>query len=692
MSQDFLVEIGTEELPPKSLLGLSQAFQRELETRLRAVELTFGAVQAYAAPRRLAVHVAGLAQRTPDKREQVWGPPAKVAFDAEGNPSRAGIAFAEKNGFPVEALRDKIANDGKQDKLCHEQHISGRATVELLADTVNAALDALPIAKRMRWGSRRDEFVRPVHWVVLLYGETVCPGTVMGLTPGNRSRGHRFHHPEEVVIASPEQYPLAMLEAKVIAHFGERQEIIAEGVNRLAEAAGGTAVIDPDLLDEVTALNEWPVPLAGRFEERFLEVPAEALISSMKEHQKYFHVVDDSGKLLPMFITVANIESRDPARVVAGNERVIRPRLADAAFFYETDRKQTLESRREQLRNIVFQADLGTVYDKTERVAVLAAALAPRCGGDTALAERAARLSKSDLVTNMVGEFDELQGIMGRYYALDDGEPAEVAEALFEQYLPRFAGDRLPNTATGKALALADRLDTLVGIFGIGQPPSGSRDPFALRRASLGVLRILVEGDIDLNLRPVLEQAQGLHPNLKVRDGLTEQVLTYLTERFRAWYEDEDIPATVFMAISAKGLDNPLDIHQRVHAVQAFNQLPEAAALAAANKRVSNILAKLDEPVAERVDTALLQEAAEQELAKQLTSYSERVAPLLARHDYTETLQVLAGLREAVDRFFDDVMVMSDDEALRGNRLALLQRLRDLFLQVADISYLVPAK
>lgn len=692
MSQDFLVEIGTEELPPKSLLGLSQAFQRELETRLRAVELTFGAVQAYAAPRRLAVHVAGLAERTPDKREQVWGPPAKVAFDAEGHPSRAGIAFAEKNGFPVEALRDKIANDGKQDKLCHEQHISGRATVELLADTVNAALDALPIAKRMRWGSRRDEFVRPVHWAVLLYGDTVCPGTVMGLTPGNRSRGHRFHHPEEVVIASPEQYPLAMLEAKVIAHFEERREIIFEGVNRLAEAAGGTAVIDPDLLDEVTALNEWPVPLAGRFEERFLEVPAEALISSMKEHQKYFHVVDDSGKLLPMFITVANIESRDPARVVAGNERVIRPRLSDAAFFYDTDRKHTLDSRREQLRNIVFQADLGTVFDKTERVAVLAGALAPRCGGDAALAERAARLSKSDLVTNMVGEFDDLQGIMGRYYALDDGEPAEVAEALFEQYLPRFAGDRLPASATGRAVALADRIDTLVGIFGIGQPPSGSRDPFALRRASLGVLRILVESEIDLDLRPVLEQAQTLHHNLKVRDGLTEQVLTYLTERFRAWYEDEDIPATVFMAISAKGLDNPLDIHQRVHAVQAFNQLPEAAALAAANKRVSNILAKLDEPVAERVDTALLQEAAEQELAKQLASYSERVAPLLARHDYTETLQVLAGLREAVDRFFDDVMVMSDDKALRRNRLALLQQLRDLFLQVADISYLVPAK
>ncbi len=692
MTQDFLVEIGTEELPPKSLLGLSQAFQRELETRLRAVELTFGAVQAYAAPRRLAVHVAGLAQRTPDKRELVWGPPAKVAFDADGNPSRAGIAFAEKNGFPVEALRDKIANDGKQDKLCHEQHISGRATVELLAETVNAALDALPIAKRMRWGSRRDEFVRPVHWVVLLYGDTVCPGTVMGLTPGNRSRGHRFHHPEEVVISSPAQYPLALLEAKVIAHFGERQEIIAEGVARLAEAAGGEAVIDPDLLDEVTALNEWPVPLAGRFEERFLEVPAEALISSMKEHQKYFHVVDDSGSLLPVFITVANIESRDPARVVAGNERVIRPRLADAAFFYETDRKQTLESRREQLRNIVFQADLGTVYDKTERVAVLAAALAPGCGGDPALAERAARLSKSDLVTNMVGEFDELQGIMGRYYALDDGEPAEVAEALFEQYLPRFAGDRLPHTATGKALALADRLDTLVGIFGIGQPPSGSRDPFALRRASLGVLRILVESDIDLNLRPVLEQARGLHPNLKVQEGLTEQVLTYLTERFRAWYEDESIPATVFLSIAAKQLDNPLDIHQRVHAVQAFNRLPEAAALAAANKRVSNILAKLEQPVADNVDETLLQEAAEQELAGQLADYRERVAPLLARHDYTETLQVLAGLRESVDRFFDDVMVMSDDEALRRNRLALLQRLRDLFLQVADISYLVPAK
>lgn len=692
MSQDFLVEIGTEELPPKSLLTLSQAFQRELETHLRAVELTFGEVQAYATPRRLAVQITGLAGRTPDKREQIWGPPAKVAFDADGDPSRAGIAFAEKNGFPVEELRNKIANDGKQDKLCHERHIAGLATVELLADTVNAALDALPIAKRMRWGSRRDEFVRPVHWIVLLYGETVCPGTVMGLTPSNRSRGHRFHHPQEVVIATPDQYRSAMREAKVIAHFGERREVILEGVKQLAQAAEGHAVIDPNLLDEVTALNEWPVPLAGRFEKRFLEVPAEALISSMKEHQKYFHVVDDSGVLLPMFITVANIDSREPARVVAGNERVIRPRLSDAAFFYETDRKQTLESRREQLRNVVFQADLGTIFDKTERVAALAGTLAANCGGDPADAERAARLSKSDLVTNMVGEFDDLQGVMGRYYALDDGESAEVAEALFEQYLPRFSGDRLPATPTGRALALADRIDTLVGIFGIGQPPSGSRDPFALRRASLGVLRILVEGNIDLNLRPVLERAQALHSHLSVTDGLTEQVLTYLTERFRAWYEDENIPATVFMSIAAKRLDNPLDIHQRVHAVQAFNQLPEAAALAAANKRVSNILAKLDEPAADQVDSALLKEAAEQELATQLADYSARVAPLLVEHDYAQTLQVLAGLRDSVDRFFDDVMVMSDDQALRHNRLALLQQLRDLFLQVADISYLVPAR
>lgn len=692
MSQDFLVEIGTEELPPKSLPGLSQAFQRELESRLKAAELAFGDVQAYAAPRRLAVHIAQLAGRTPDKREQVWGPPAQVAFDADGNPSRAGIAFAEKNGFPVEQLRDKVASDGKQDKLCHEKHTEGLTTVELLADLVNASLNALPIAKRMRWGNRRDEFVRPVHWVVLLYGETVCPGTVMGLVPGNRSRGHRFHHPDEVVISSPAHYQDAMREAKVIAHFGERRDLIRDGVTRLAQASGGTAVIDPDLLDEVTALNEWPVPLAGRFEERFLDVPAEALISSMKEHQKYFHAVNAEGALLPMFITVANIDSRDPARVVAGNERVIRPRLSDAAFFYETDRKQTLENRREQLRNIVFQADLGTVFDKTERVAALAKALAPACGGDGSRAARAAQLSKSDLVTNMVGEFDDLQGIMGRYYALDDSEPAEVAEALFEQYLPRFAGDRLPATATGRALALADRIDTLVGIFGIGQPPSGSRDPFALRRASLGVLRILVESGIDLALRPVLDQARALHGNLKVKEDLTEQVLTYLIERFRAWYEDENIPATVFLAIAAKGLDNPLDIHQRVHAVQAFNQLPEAAALAAANKRVSNILAKLDEPVADTVDDTLLKEVAEQKLAGQLASYSARVAPLLARHDYTGTLQVLAGLREPVDRFFDDVMVMSDDDALRRNRLALLQQLRDLFLQVADISQLVPAK
>lgn len=692
MTQDFLVEIGTAELPPKSLRALSDAFQRELETRLAAEELSFGTVQSFAAPRRLAVHIAELAEGTPDKIETIWGPPAKVAFDADGNPSRAGLAFAEKNGIAAEELRNKIASDGKQEKLCHQQHIAGRSTIELLVNIVNAALAALPIAKRMRWGARREEFVRPVHWVLMLYGEQVCPGTVMGLTPSNRSRGHRFHHPDEIVISAPADYEKQLYDAKVIAHFETRRDLIYDGVSAAAQYAGGTAVIDTDLLDEVTALNEWPVPLAGHFEQRFLEIPAEAVISSMKEHQKYFHAVDDDGVLLPLFITVANIESREPHRVVAGNERVIRPRLADAAFFYENDRRQSLMSRRETLRNVVFQADLGSIFDKTERVAALSEILAQPCGGDAVLAVRAAQLSKSDLVTDMVGEFDDLQGTMGRYYALHDGESAEVADALFEQYLPRFAGDRLPHSTTGRTLALADRLDTLVGIFGIGQPPSGSRDPFALRRASLGVLRILVESEIDLELRAVLAQAQALHSNLKVSDGLSEQVLTYLLERFRAWYEDQGISTLVFMAIAAKKLDNPLDIHQRVMAVHAFNQLPEAEALASANKRVSNILTKQKEAIPGEIDQTLLQDPAERQLASQLEDYRQRIAPLLAQRDYTQALQVLAGLRDAIDRFFDDVMVMSDDQSLRRNRLALLQQLRDLFLQVADISHLVPVK
>ena len=696
MSTDFLVEIGTEELPPKALLTLSNAFRDEILSQLNAVQLTFGEVQTFAAPRRLAVIIKGLDEQTPTKEIVAWGPPVKVAMDADGNPTRAAEAFAKKNGLSLDQLANKVESDGKQDKLCHRATEPGRKAEDLVGLMIESALAALPIPKRMRWGARREEFVRPVHWVVMLLGDNVVNAQVMGLTAGNTSRGHRFHSNGDIVIQSPANYQEDLRSAYVIADFSERRELIRQGVIAAAKESGGTAVISDALLDEVTALNEWPVPLLGRFEERFLAVPAEALVSSMAEHQKYFHVVDSAGELLPMFVTVANIESRDPAQVINGNERVIRPRLADAAFFYETDQKTTLEARRESLKSIVFQAKLGSIFDKTERVAKLAEILAPMTGAEPSLSKRAAELSKSDLVSEMVGEFDDLQGTMGRYYAANDGEHPEVAEALFEQYLPRFAGDSIPATATGATLALADRLDTLVGIFGIGQPPTGSKDPFALRRASLGVLRIIVERGIDLDLHEALtaaaSQHMGLGTDTNTIEDITKQVLTYMIDRFKSWYEDENIPTEVFQAVAARQLCNPLDIHQRVQAVHSFNQLPEASALAAANKRVSNILAKQTERIPTEVDNTLLADCAEKNLALSLAELASEVKPLQQDRDYADVLKQLAKLRQPVDQFFDDVMVMVDDENVRNNRLALLQQLRNLFLEVADISLLAPAK
>lgn len=697
MSADFLVEIGTEELPPKALLTLSNAFRDSILAQLKQEQLGFEAVESFASPRRLAITINELQTETPAKEIVAWGPPVKVAFGDDGKPTKAAEAFAKKNGIAIDDLDTKIENDGKQDKLCHRATEPGKKTADLLGSIVETSLGSLPIPKRMRWGANREEFVRPVHWVVMLLGENVVDTTVIGLSAGNTSRGHRFHSTGDIMITSPSSYQSTLRDAYVIADFTERREIIRQGVTKAAEDQGGTAVIDDSLLNEVTALNEWPVPLLGGFEERFLAVPAEALVSSMAEHQKYFHVVDSNNKLLPLFITVANIESTDSAQVINGNERVIRPRLADAAFFYETDLKTTLEARREPLKNIVFQAKLGSIFDKTERVAKLAEALAPASGADKALASRASELSKSDLVTEMVGEFADLQGTMGRYYASNDGEHSEVAEALFEQYLPRYAGDDIPSTATGATLALADRLDTLVGIFGIGQPPTGSKDPFALRRASLGVLRIIVERGIDLDLRETLSLAIAQHSTLNKNSEAAEkivlQVLTYMLDRFKSWYEDENIPTEVFLAVAEKQLSNPLDIHQRVLAVHAFNQLSEAAALASANKRVSNILAKqYGNNVPVEIDNTLLADDAEKALALSLAELSNVVKPLKQGRDYTDMLKQLAKLHQPVDSFFADVMVMVDDEAQRNNRLALLQQLRNLFLEVADISLLAPAK
>ena len=697
MSADFLIELGTEELPPKALKSLSNAFTDGVISGIRDLGLNFESTESFAAPRRLAITISGLDTQTPDKDLVIWGPPTKVAFAEDGTTSRAAEAFASKNGVGVDQLPSLVDNDGQQDKLCIRRTEKGIETKSLLANIVNESLAKLPIPKRMRWGYKKEEFVRPAQWVVLLFNNQVLNDKVLGITAGNTSRGHRFHANQEIVIQSPSSYQKQMRDAFVIADFNERRELIAKGVAKLASEINGVAVVEDDLLDEVAALNEWPVPLLGKFDKHFLSIPAQALISSMKEHQKYFHILDNKDQLLPAFITVANIESTDSAQVIDGNERVIRPRLADAAFFYTNDKQSSLESRRDSLKNIVFQADLGSVFDKTERVATIAEYLAEQTGAKPDLARKAAELSKSDLVTDMVGEFDDLQGVMGRDYALNDGETPEVAEALFEQYLPRFSGDILPSTDTGTALALADRLDSLMGIFSIGQQPSGSRDPFALRRASLGVLRIMLERNIDLNLKDLLSYCNSqlaIGKSAKVSGKeLEKQVLTYILERFKSWYKEKSLPTEVFLSVAALELGNPVDIDARVSAVHKFTSLPEASSLAAANKRVSNILSKqLSDNSAPDLNTDLLKEDAEQQLASNLDKLEKLIAPMLEKRDYYAVLENLASLKQPVDQFFEDVMVMTDDLDLRQNRLALLCKLQKLFMHVADISLLVPAK
>lgn len=689
-TQDFLVELGVEELPSKALKPLSDAFTQGIAKGLEEAGIAFGKVEAFAAPRRLAVRIRNLADAQPDKPVEKRGPAVKAAFDDSGNPTRALTGFATSLGVTPDQL-DTLETD-KGAWLVYRTIEQGKPTVDLIPGLVEQSLASLPIPKRMRWGAHRTEFVRPVHWLVMLFGNKIIDTPIMGLNPSNKTRGHRFHCPKTLIIPTPADYEVVLeQEGYVIADFAKRREQIRAGVSALAEAeAGGKAVINEDLLDEVTGLNEWPVPLMGRFDKRFLDVPAEALISSMEEHQKYFHVVGADGDMLPLFITVANIESKDPSQVVSGNEKVIRPRLADAAFFYENDRKTRLEDRIERLKPIVFQDKLGSVYDKSVRVAALAKKIANAIGSDPTLAERAAMLAKTDLVTEMVLEFSDLQGIMGQYYAADDGEPADVAKAMNEQYLPRFAKDSLPTTLTSCALAIADRLDSLVGLFGIGQPPSGTRDPFALRRASLGVLRIIVERELPLDLQTCCEWAEENHTGLSA-ENTASNVVDYMLERFRAHYDEQGIGAEVYLAVHARRPTRPLDFDRRIKAVEAFRQLPEALALAGANKRVSNILAKQGgESLGETVDSSLLQDPAEKALATQVEQQANKVLPLFEQGDYASALQSLASLQEPVDSFFSEVMVMADDEAVRDNRLALLNRLHNLFLRVADIS-LLPA-
>ena len=690
MTKDFLVELGTEELPPKSLPDLSQAFDQGIATGLQALGLKFSSTKAFATPRRLAVRVTELDECTPTRESVVWGPPAKVAFDEQGKPTKAGMAFAQKHSIATTALTTE--NDGKVDKLVYRQTVGGEPTYQLLSAVVKQSLADLPIAKRMRWGESQVEFVRPVHWLLMLFGDDVIESDILDLQADRLTYGHRFHCNRAIVIDRAADYEDALnARGFVIPDFSRRRDEIKRQVTAAAHQQGGQAMIDDDLLSEVTALVEWPVALSGRFEQHFLEVPAEALISSMKGHQKYFPVTDHQDKLMPCFIAVANIESSDPNQVIDGNERVIRPRLADAGFFYQTDKKTTLADKRERLKTVIFQEKLGTVFQKTERIAALGKLIAGQLNSEIPAeqVERAGGLCKSDLVSDMVLEFADMQGIAGYYYAKHDGEPDTVAMAMKEHYLPRFAGDILPTTELGAIVALADRLDTLVGIFAIGQQPSGSKDPFALRRASLSVLRLLVEQQWDLNLHKLLLAAYQQYDPPPATEAIVDQVLHYVLERFSAWYQDQGIPARVFQSVNAKKGFTPVDIDQRVQAVNFFCQLPAAQALAAANKRVSNILVnKRQSDNSLNVDENRLQEPAEIALASALDEQTKMVAPLFASRHYKEALTSLATLRDVVDDFFDNVMVMTDDQSLRDNRLALLSQLRELFLQVADISHL----
>lgn len=687
-TKDLLLELGTEELPPKALAKLSDAFQQGVESGLNKAELAYSAITAYATPRRLALVISDLQTKQQDRIVERRGPAVTAAFDEDGNPTKALQGFARSCGVDIDNLDTEKTEKGAW--LVYKQEQSGAETADLIADILQQSLNDLPIPKRMRWGDLPGEFVRPVHWLIVLFGDDVVPVEMLGVKSDRFTVGHRFHHPEKIRISSPKTYaPQLETEGHVLVEFDARKQAIHGQVNELAAQLGGSAVINPELLDEVTGLVEWPVALAGNFDQRFLELPSEALISSMEGHQKYFAVRAESGALLPHFITVSNIASQDPSQVIAGNERVILPRLSDAAFFWDTDRKQPLAERQQQLKTIVFQNKLGTVYDKSERVAGLAAVIAEKIGGDAELAKRAAMLAKCDLLTEMVGEFPELQGIMGRYYAKLDGEQAEVAEALDEQYLPRFAGDSLPQTKTGQAVSLAEKLDTLTGLFGIGQPPTGVKDPFALRRAALGVLRIIIENNLDVDLIELLQAAVSQFADKLTEKDVSAAVMQYFYDRLRGYTLDQGAKADEFEAVLAVTPSRPLDFVNRLQAVTAFRQLEQAESLAAGNKRIGNILRKNDaENSSAEIQQDLLQDAAEKALAEKLAQAQADLAPLIAQADYAGVLNYLAGMRETIDAFFDEVMVMADDEAVRNNRLSLLNQTRALFIGVADISCL----
>lgn len=684
---NLIFELGTEELPPKALRKLSDAFTTEFVKGLNDAAIQFGEVSAYAAPRRLALLVRDCAVAQPDREIERRGPALKAAYDADGNPTKAAEGFAKSCGTTVDQLQKQETDKGTW--LVFNVHQKGKQAVELLPGIAENALNKLPIPKRMRWGDSDAQFVRPVHWLLFMLGDDVVPCTLLDAKASKETYGHRFHHPHAITLYNAEDYNevLGSL-GKVVAHFDTRRARVKQLVEQAAGDIGGVPDLDDDLLDEVTALNEWPMPITGTFEERFLEVPQEALVATMKGNQKYFPVFSKDGQLMNKFITIANIESKQPDLIREGNERVVRPRLADAMFFWQQDGKKRLQDHVARLDQVVFQKDLGSMRDKSDRVANLAIYIANQIGADEALARRAGELSRCDLMTEMVFEFPEMQGIMGRYQAHRDGEPDELATAMDEFYMPRFSGDQLPETKTGIAISLAEKIDTLVGIFGVGLKPTGDKDPFGLRRAALGALRILREHALPIDLLALLKETEaGLAGRLKEKD-VADAVYDFMLDRLKGIYADAGTSHDTFEAVANVRPTTIADFEHRIRVVTDFRALPEAEALSAANKRISNILKKNDEAIPDRIDPDLFELTAEKALHDHLVAAEQAIAPLMSEHNYGAALQVLARLRAPVDQFFDDVMVMAEKASVRGNRLAMLKNLSQQFLRVADISVL----
>ena len=685
-TETLLVELGTEELPPKALSTLAATFYQQIKSQLESAELAYQEIKWFATPRRLAVQVTQLASQQPDKIIEKRGPAVNVAFDEQGQPTKAAQGWARSNGITVEQA-ERLTTD-KGEWLLFKAEQSGKSVAELIPNMVNQALAKLPIPKPMRWGSERIQFIRPVHTLTMMYGSELIAGEALGVASDNKIQGHRFHHQGLVELTHADDYQQVLEAAFVIADYDKRKKLIVEQVAKAAEEINGDAIVDADLLEEVASINEWPVTLIGSFDEEFLSVPAEPLIYSMQDHQKYFPVKDKQGNLLNKFIFISNIESKEPSQVVKGNEKVIRPRLADAEFFFKTDKKQSLESRLLSLESVLFQKQLGTLKDKSERIADLSGFIASQINENHNDAYRAGLLSKTDLMSEMVLEFPQVQGTMGKYYALHDGESQAIAQALEDQYRPRFAGDQLPKANIGCAVAIADKVDTLVGIFGIGQAPKGDKDPFALRRAAIGLIRIIIEKELNLDIADLVAHSISLFGDKLTNQNAAQEVIAFISGRYRAYFEEKGISIDVIQAVLANRPTAPLDFEKRVNAVAYFKQLAESESLAAANKRVGNILAKYQGELSAEVNQSLANEPAEQALISALVGIEQNLTEFKANRAYQQTLIELAKLKQPIDSFFEDVMVMADDEAVKVNRLTLLNTIRSHFLAIADISLL----